>query len=148
VGTLTATRTVEIDAPLARCYEIITDLSKTPDWQDQMVSLETLERDSEGRSTLVEIKSDIRIRTVTTRMRFAHHPPDSMTWEQEKGEFKWLKGSWELEDIGEKTRAVYTLTGDPGRIFSLLLRGPVEGKVKELMTKDATEGLKRAAEAG
>jgi hypothetical protein len=29
----------------------------------------------------------------------------------------------------------------------MLLRGPVEGKVKELLTKGAAEGLKREAES-
>jgi hypothetical protein len=62
---------------------------------------------------------------------------------------KWLNGSWTLEDLGEgRTRATYSLVGDPGRMLGLLLRGPVEGKVKEFLTKDAAEGLKRAAESG
>ena len=33
-------------------------------------------------------------------------------------------------------------------MLGLLLRGPVEGKVKEFLTKDSTDGLKRAAESG
>ena len=72
-----------------------------------------------------------------------------MTWEQEKGDMKRLNGAWTLEDLGEgRTRATYSLIGDPGRMLGLLLRGPVEGKVKEFLTKDAAEGLKRAAESG
>jgi uncharacterized membrane protein len=149
VGLLKASRTVEIEAPLARCYQLVADLEGTPDWQETMVSIKTLERDGEGRPTLVEIVSDAKIRQVKTRMRFTHHPPDRMTWEQEKGDLKWLTGEWKLEDLGgDRTRAAYSIEGDPGRILGLLLRGPVEGKVKELMTKDPTEGLKRAAEAG
>ena len=64
-----------------------------------------------------------------------------MAWEQEEGEVKWLTGSWEFQDAGdERTRATYQLRSDPGRILSMLLRGPVEAKVKELLTKGEAEG--------
>jgi uncharacterized membrane protein len=149
MGILTAERSVEIEAPLERCYEIVADLESTPEWQDSMISIEVLERDSKDRPTLCEIVSDAKVRQVTNRMRFAHHPPDRMTWEQEKGDLKWLVGSWQLEDLGQnRTRATYSLEGDPGRMLGLLLRGPIEGKVKEFLTKDSVEGLKRAAESG
>jgi uncharacterized membrane protein len=149
VGTLTAERTVQIDAPLERCYEIVADLESTPEWQDSMIAIEVLERDRQQRPTLCEITSDAKVRQVKSQYRFAHHPPDRMSWEQEKGELKALTGEWRLEDLGEgRTRAIYHLEADPGRVLGLLLRGPVEGKVKEFLTKDAAEGLKRAAESG
>jgi uncharacterized membrane protein len=149
VGTLTAERTVEIDAPLKRCYEIVADLESTPEWQDSMISIEVLERDREGRPTLCEIRSDAKVRQVTSQYRFAHHPPDRMTWDQEKGELKSLTGEWKLEELGgDRTRATYRLEADPGRVLGLLLRGPVVGMVKDFLTKDAAEGLKRAAESG
>ena len=74
-----------------------------------------------------------------------------MRWEQEKGEkLKKLHGWWKLESLGEeRTRATYALRADPGMVLGIpLLRGPVEGKVKEFLTKDAAEGLKRQAEGG
>ena len=149
MGELRAERTVEIDAPLERCFEIVSDLESTPGWQDSMISIEVLERDREGRPTLCEVESDAKIKQVTSELRFTHHPPDRMTWEQEKGETKSLNGSWQLEDLGDgRTRATYALVTDPGRMLGLLLRGPVEGKVKEFLTKDAAEGLKREAESG
>ena len=149
MATLNAERTVEIDAPLARCYEIIADLESTPDWQESMISIDVLERDREGRAALCEIVSDAKVRHTTAEIRFVYHPPDGMSWEQESGDVKSLVGSWKLEDLGEgRTRAIYALETDPGRIIGLLLRGPVEGKVKEFLTKDATEGLKQTAEGG
>jgi uncharacterized membrane protein len=149
MGILKADRTVEIDAPLERCYEIVADLESTPDWQQSMISCEVLERDGQGRAKLCQFVTDAKVRQVKTEMRFTYQPPDGIKWEQEKGELKWLNGAWKLEDLGDgRTRATYSLEGDPGRILGLLLRGPVEGKVKEFMTKDSTEGLKKAAESG
>lgn len=148
MGMLIAERTVEIDAPIERCYEIIADLPSTPEWQQSMIDLEVLETDSKGRAELAEIISDAKVRNVKSKLRFSYDEPNGMTWVQEKGDMKSLDGRWELEDLGDgRTRATYGLVGDPGRVLGLLLRGPVEGKVKDFLTKDSAEGLKARAES-
>ncbi len=147
MGKLEADRSVEIEAALERCYEIVADLDSTPEWQASMISLEVLERDGHGRAVLVETVSDAKVKQVTSQISFSYHPPDEMRWEQERGELNSLRGSWKLEQLAEeRTRATYSLIADTGRILGILLRGPVEGKVKEFLTKDAAEGLKRRAE--
>ncbi|MCO5316160.1 MAG: SRPBCC family protein [Solirubrobacterales bacterium] len=147
MGILKAERTVEINAPRSRCYEIISDLEHTPDWQDSMKELDVLESDGEGRATVVQIKSDAKVKDVTSRLEFSYQPEDGMTWEQTKGDLKWLKGKWILEDLGDdRTRATYALEADTGRMLGLLIKGPVEDKLKEWLTKDAAEGLKAEAE--
>jgi uncharacterized membrane protein len=148
MGILKASRTVEIEAPKARCYEIISDLERSPDWQQAMISIDLLETDAEGRGTLVAVKSDAKVREVTSHLAFAYQPEDGMTWEQMKGDLKWLNGYWRLEEMGvDQTRATYGLEADTGRMLGLLLKGPVEDKVKQWLTNDAAEGLKRYAES-
>lgn len=147
MGTLEASWTVEIAAPRERCYEIVADVASSPEWNGTLEDVEVLERDPEGRALVVETLSDAMVKKVRSRLRFAYDPPGGLSWEQEKGETKWLTGSWVLEDLGEgRTRATYGLRTDPGRMLGLLLRGPVVGKVKELLTKSAAEGLKAHAE--
>ena len=149
MGNLTAERSIEIDAPLEEVYEIIADLDSTPEWQEAMISIDVLERDEEGRVELADIKSDAKVKQVTNRMRFTYDPPDGINWFQEKGDMKSLEGEWRLESIdANRTRATYWLEGDPGRMLGMLMRGPVEGKVKEFLTKDSVEGLKKRAESG
>jgi uncharacterized membrane protein len=149
MGTLEASWTVEIDAPRERCYEIAADIANSPEWQGTLKQVEILESDREGRPQVVETVSDAKVKDVRSRLRFAYDPPGAITWEQEKGEVKWLTGSWAFEELGAgRTRATYGLRTDPGRMLGLLLRGPVEGKVKELLTKGAAEGLKQRAESG
>jgi uncharacterized membrane protein len=148
MGTLEASWTVEIDAPRDRVYEIAADIEGAPDWQGTLEDVEVLERDDQKRPLLVETVSDATVKKVRAKLRFGYDPPDGITWEQEKGEMKWLTGSWVFEDLdGGGTRATYGLRADPGRMLGLLLRGPVEGKVKEMLTKSAAEGLKEKAEA-
>jgi uncharacterized membrane protein len=148
MGTLEATWTVEIEAPRERCYEIAADVESSPRWQGTLEEVEVLEHDGEGRALLVRTVSDAMVKKVGSRLRFSYEPPDRITWEQEEGDTKWLTGSWEFTELDDqRTRASYGLRTDPGRILGLLLRGPVEGKVKELLTKSAAEGLKNHAEA-
>jgi uncharacterized membrane protein len=146
--TLEASYTVEIDAPRDRCFEIAADVEGAPKWQESLKSVEVLERGSERRPTLVETVSDAKVKDAKAILRFDYDPPREISWEQEEGDVKRLVGSWEFEELGaERTRATYSLRADPGRMFGLLLRGPVEGKVKEFLTKGAAEGLKREAES-
>jgi ribosome-associated toxin RatA of RatAB toxin-antitoxin module len=149
MGTLEASWTVEIDAPRERCYAIAADVQNAPKWQGTLEEVEVIEHDDQGRAALVYTVSDAMVKKVKSEVRFSYDPPAGLSWEQEKGEAKWLTGSWGFEEVGEgRTRATYGLRTDPGRVLGLLLRGPVEGKVKELLTKSAAEGLKSEAEAG
>jgi uncharacterized membrane protein len=144
---LEASWTVEIEAPRERCFEIAADIEGAPEWQGTLESVEVIKRDREGRPQVVETVSDASVKKVRARLRFSYDPPGAITWEQEDGDVKSLTGSWHFEEAGEdRTRAIYGLRSDPGRILGLLLRGPVEGKVKELLTKGAAEGLRRRAE--
>ena len=148
MGTLEASWTVEIEAPRDRCYEVAADVESSPEWQGTLQEVEVLERDAQGRPLVVETLSDAMVKKVRSWLRFSYDPPGGLSWEQEKGDTKWLTGSWTFEELAEaQTRATYGLRTDPGRVLGLLLRGPVEGKVKELLTKSAAEGLKQHLES-
>lgn len=149
MGELQASWTEEIDAPLERVWEIAADVPSSPSWQPSLNRVEVVETDDEGRATVVDTEADAKVKTTKQRLRFSYDHPDGMTWEQEKGDVKSLHGSWTFTELGpERTKATYALRVDPGRILGMALRGPVEGKVKEHLTRGAAEGLKRAAEAG
>jgi ribosome-associated toxin RatA of RatAB toxin-antitoxin module len=141
-------RSVDIAAPIGRCFEIAADIENAPEWQGSLKDVEILKRDADGRAELVETESDVKVKTVRARLRFSYSPPHRIEWVQEKGESKSLRGWWQLEELGaERTRATYGLEVDPGRMLGLLLRGPAEGKVRDFLLGGAAEGLKRRAEA-
>ena len=142
-------RTVEIDAPIERCFDIAADVDHAPEWQGSLKDVEILERDGEGRAALVETESDAKVKSVRATLRFSYDPPGQIDWHQERGDVKSLHGWWRFEDLGEgRTRATYALEADPGRVLGLLLRGPAEGKVRDFLLGNAAEGLKQRAEAG
>jgi len=149
VGNVRGERTVEIDAPIDRCFEIAADVENAPEWQDSLKDAEVLERDSDRRPAVVETKSDAKVKTVKALLRFSYDEPTSIRWEQEKGDVKSLVGWWAFEDLdGGRTRATYGLDVDPGRMLGMLLRGPVEGQVRDFLLGGFAEGLKHKAEEG
>jgi uncharacterized membrane protein len=142
-------KSVEIDAPIDRCFAIAADVEHAPEWQGSLRDVEVLDRDAEGRANRVETESDAKVKTVRARLRFSYAAPTRIDWEQEDGDVKSLHGWWQLDDLGEgRTRATYGLDVDPGRMLGLLLRGPVEASVRDFLLGGAAEGLKRRAEAG
>jgi uncharacterized membrane protein len=149
VGLIKGDRSVEIDAPIERCFEIAADIEGAPDWQGSLQDVEVLERDDAKRATLVETKSDAKVKSVRALLRFSYDEPSRIEWVQEKGDTKSLKGWWDLEDLGGgRTRATYALEADPGRMLGMLLRGPAETAVRDFLLGGAAEGLKRQAETG
>lgn len=149
MGVLAGSSSAEIDAPIAKVWEAVEDVEKAPDWQGGMKDLEALERDAQGRPTLAETEADAKVTTVKTKVRFAYDGPARLSWTQEKGDLKSMDGSWQLEDLGNgRTRATYALEGDTGRMLGMLIRGPVEDKLMDVLVKARADELKAYVEGG
>jgi len=147
VGQISATHTVEIDAPLAEVYAVAADVPGAVEWNPAIDKVDVIETDDQGRASLVETEADVKVKKSKSILRFSYDEPNGLTWVQEKGDVKSVDGRWELSEIEPgRTRATYGLEVDPGRVLGMLLRGPVEGQVKEYLTKGAAEGLKRHLE--
>jgi uncharacterized membrane protein len=148
VGVIKGDRSVEIEAPISRCFEIAANIEAAPEWQGSLQDVEVLERDAEKRAVLVETKSDAKVKSVRALLRFSYDEPTRIEWVQEKGDTKALRGWWDFEDLGgDRTRATYALESDPGRVLGLLLRGPAEAAVRDFLLGGAAEGLKEQAES-
>ena len=138
----------EIDAPVDEVWAVVEDVLTAPDWQGGLVAMSALERDADGRATLVETENDIKVRHVKTQVRFRYEPPTRLSWTQEKGDLKSVEGSWALEDLGEgRTRATYTLDSDPGRVLGMLIRGPIEAAIRAMLVNARPGELKGRVES-
>ena len=139
----------EIDAPIEQVWAVVEDVLSAPKWQNGLVGMEALERDGEGRPTLVEVENDIKVRRVKSQVRFSYEAPNRLSWTQEKGDLKSVDGAWDLVDLGEgRTDATYSLDADPGRMIGMLIRGPVEGAVRSILVNGRPEELKARVEGG
>jgi uncharacterized membrane protein len=148
MGNITGERSVEIDAPIQQVFDIAADIENAPAWQGSLKDVEVLERDGDGRASLVDTVNDAKVKTVKNKLSFTYNSPTEIRWRQEKGDVKSLVGWWKLEDLGgDRTRATYALEVDPGRMLGMLIRGPVEGQVRDFLLGNAADGLKRTAES-
>jgi uncharacterized membrane protein len=147
MGKIFASHTVEIEAPLADVYAVAADVPGAVTWNPAIDAVEVIERDAQGRAELVETEADVKVKRAKSILRFSYEESTGVFWVQEKGDVKSVDGRWELEEIEPgRTRATYALDVDPGRVLGMLLRGPVEGQVKDYLTKGAAEGLKAHCE--
>ena len=147
MGLITGDRTVEIAAPIDDVFEIAADIEGATRWQGSLKKVEVLERDAEGRPELVQSENDAKVKSVKSRLRFSYDKPHRIEWIQEKGDTKSVRGWWDLEDLGSSgTRATYNLEVDPGRMLGMLMKGPVEGQVRDFLLGNAASGLKEEAE--
>jgi uncharacterized membrane protein len=147
---LEGTRSIEIAAPAQRCFDIAADLDHVPEWHGSMTHVEVLERDGDGRATLVESEIDATVATVRMRLQFSYDEPKGVRWTRESGDLRSLDGSWRFQERDDGvTLATYTLEIGLGRRLALLVRtvrGPVRGRVEALLVHRPVEGLKARAE--
>jgi carbon monoxide dehydrogenase subunit G len=148
MGNLIGTSTAAIDAPLATVWALVADVERAPEWQGGTKGMTALERDDEGRAVRCEVAADMKVRTVKTIVRFNYDAgPTKLSWSQEKGDLKSVDGSWELEDLGDgRTRATYRIEADLGRILGTLVRGPVEGAIRDMLAGARAGELKQTVE--
>ena len=148
MGVIKGDRSIEIDVPADRCYDIVADIEKTPEWAKPLKSLEVLERDSQQRAVLVDTITDAKMKTVRAVLRYSFEPKRAVRWTQEEGDAASLSGSWTFEDIGGgRTRATYAIESDPGSLLGKVMRGPAETIVREMLLISGTSGLREYAES-
>lgn len=140
---------VEIDAPIEQVWAAVEDVMAAPEWQGGLDGMSALERDGEGRPTLVETENDIKVRRIKAHVRFHYDGPTRLSWTQEKGDMKSVQGEWLLEELGgDRTRATYRLDVDPGRMLGLVIRGPVEAATRALFVNGRPGELERRVLGG
>jgi carbon monoxide dehydrogenase subunit G len=151
VAGLGGTSTGEIDAPIDEVWATLTAIDTIVEWQDGIVGSEPLERNADGEPVLVKITADVKVKELSVITRFSRQAPTKLTWKVEKGDVKKLDGSWTLEDLGGgRTRATYEIEVDPGRMLAMLVRGPVEEKIRQRLvsTRPAELAERVAKERG
>ena len=149
---LTGTESRDIDAPIQEVFDIAADIEHAPEWQGVMRSVEVVERDGDGRPSLVDVELDSGVVKNAIRMRFTYDEPVGLRWTRESGDLKSLHGSWVFEELGPgRTRATYSLDIGLNRALSLLrktIKGPAEARIRALLAERPVEGLKERAEGG
>jgi uncharacterized membrane protein len=133
-----------IEAPADKIIEALTDFETFPEWQAAVLECEVLERDDDGRGSLVRMKVDAKVRKVEYVVRYAYDLPNSLAWEQVSGDLK--------ENIGKYTFAPRDdgsteVTVDIVAEVGFFVPGPMKKLIREQSLKNSLRELKKRVSA-
>jgi ribosome-associated toxin RatA of RatAB toxin-antitoxin module len=132
-------RTAEIAADPQACFDALTDFEHLPDWQGAVRDVEVLERDEQGRGSVVEFEVDAKVRRVRYRLRQRYEEPHRIASEYLGGDFRDFAGEWRFLPSPTGTRVELDLRIDPGRFVP----GPVRGLIADAVMRRALDDLQR-----
>lgn len=137
----------EVAAPIERCWALIEDVARAPEWQRVLERVDVIERDERGRPLICDTVNDAKLTKVRCRVRMHYEPPRRLTFTRVQSEdVQAMEGSWVLEDLGAgRTRATYTLAVDPGPIG--ILTRPLERVIRSFVIGHQADELARAIAA-
>jgi ribosome-associated toxin RatA of RatAB toxin-antitoxin module len=136
-----ATRTIVINAPVEKVYDVITQYERYPEFLPEVKEVRVANR--QGSTLELHYKVDV-VKTVRYSIRVTEERPRRMAWSFIEGEvMKDNKGSWLLEPEGEgKTRATYNVE----MALGLLVPKAVVNALVDTSLPKMLEAFKRRAE--
>ena len=138
----------DVPYSIERCWELVADIERSPQWQRTMVSVDVVERDDQGRARICDTVIDAKLTKIAVRVAISYEEPRAVRWKLVRSEhLKAMEGSWELESVGpERTRATYSLSVDPGPIG--LLARPLERAIRQVVIGHQADELASALSGG
>jgi uncharacterized membrane protein len=144
-----ARETVVINAPVQVCFDTLTDFERYPQWAGDLKQAIVVERDDQGRASVVEFRAAAMGRSTTYRLRYDYEgAPHQLSWFLESGDLqRQLDGAYHLRAIedepDEGTEVVYELSVD----LVLPIPGFVKRRAEARILKTALSDLKQLVES-
>lgn len=129
-----AEHTMDVNAPPAVLFDIITDYERYPEFLDGFKSAKVLER-GEGYA-IARFTLDL-IKTVHYTIRLTEKKPDSVSWTLvESNLLKVNNGGWTLVELpGGRTRVTYRLEVGIGRFVPKMITDRLSGSTLPVTMK-------------
>lgn len=108
------TQQIHIDAPLDEIWAVLTDFENYRSWARDLKESTVLERDDQGRATVVRFRAAAMGRSTSYTLRYAwDDAPKRLPWELVEGDImRVLDGAYEFEPTGTGTDVTYHLRVD------------------------------------
>ena len=132
-----------LSGPPEEAFAAMTDYETLPDWQGPLKRCDVLSRYDDGLAQDVEYEIDVKLRSVTYRLRHTYDPPNEIGSEYLEGDFNCFEGRWRFEpDRGGRTRVHLDLRIDPG----LPIPGRIQKMLNDRVLKSSVEDLRKHLE--
>jgi uncharacterized membrane protein len=140
------TERTHIDAPPDRVWAVTTDFESYPTWAADVKDVKVVERDDEGRGSVVEYRVAAMGRSVTYSLQYDYSAaPAALSWALLKGDLmKRLDGTYRFDEADGGTRVTYELSVD----LALPLPGIVKRRAEGRIVGAALKELKKVVEQG
>jgi hypothetical protein len=134
------------EASPEQCYEVAIDFDRYPEWATDVKEVEVLERDKEGRGTVVRYEISALGKSLGYVLAYDYaDAPGGFSWMLEKADYlRRLDGAYTFNAEGSGTRVGYVLTVD----VSFPLPGFMKKAAAGMIVDNAMKQLKRYVEAG
>lgn len=108
------TQKTHIDAPLDEIWAVLTDFEKYGDWARDLKEVTVLERDDDGRATVVRFRAAAMGRSTSYTLRYNwRDAPNRLPWELIEGDImRALDGAYEFASTDDGTDVTYHLRVD------------------------------------
>jgi uncharacterized membrane protein len=136
----TAGLTEVVNAPVDKIVDALTDFETFPEWQGAVMECEVLERDDEGRGSLVRMKVDAKVRKVEYVVRYSYDLPHGLSWEQVSGDLKENTGKYTFT---QRDDGATDVTVDIVAEVGFFVPGPMKKLIREQSLKNSIRELKK-----
>lgn len=102
------TQRIRIDAPLSEVWDVLCAFERYPDWARDIKEVAVLERDDEGRATLVRFRAAAMGRSTTYTLGYDwSDAPGRLPWKLVEGDIqRVLDGAYEFTAVDDSTTDV------------------------------------------
>ena len=132
--------TQNVNAPVDKIIEALTDFESFPDWQAAILECEVLDRDDQGRGTRIRMKVDAKVRKVDYVVRYTYDLPHGFSWEQVSGDLKENTGRY---TFAQKDDGTTDVTVDIVAEVGFFVPGPMKKLIREQSLKNSIRELKK-----
>lgn len=134
-----------MEAPPERCYEVVLDFERYPEWVADIKHVEVLARDTEGRGTKVAYRAAAMGRSTSYTLAYDYSgAPREVSWVLEKGDItRRLDGTYVFDPSNGGTDVTYHLAVE----LVVPLPGFIKSRAEGRIITNALRELKSRVEA-
>lgn len=136
-----------VNGSLERCFDVVADFERYPEWVGDLKTVDIVERDTDGRPAVVAFRAAAFGRSTSYTLEYDYSgAPGALCWVQRSGNLtNRLDGCYRFEEVDSGTTQVtYELTAE--------LKVPIPGFIKRRaeghIIHAAVRDLKKRVEAG